>query len=82
MGSFALQGMKGTSIAVRSCSFFPSIARAERIAGTEHPAPTMKDTSDLPLMPTLRNKRSKRKLTRARYPEASRRARSKKRMSS
>ena len=48
IGSLALQGIKGTSIAVISFSFGFSTVLAVIIPGTEQPVPTIKGIMDLP----------------------------------
>ena len=71
MGSFALQGTKGTSLAVLSFSFGSSTVRAVLIPGTEHPVPTMNGMIDLPERPNFLKISSKKNAIRDLYPLAS-----------
>ena len=71
IGSFALHGMKGTSIAVISFSFGSSTVLAVMIPGTEHPVPTMNGMMDFPDNPNFLNKASRKKAILDIYPLAS-----------
>ena len=71
MGSFALQGTKGTSLAVISFSFGFSTVLAVIIPGTEQPVPTIKGIMDLPDKPNFLKTASKKKAILDIYPVAS-----------
>ena len=71
IGSFALQGTKGTSIAVISFSFWFSTVLAVMMPGTEHPVPTMKGMIDFPERPNFLNRASRKNAILDMYPVAS-----------
>lgn len=71
IGSLALQGINGTSIAVISFSLGFSTVLAVIIPGTEQPVPTIKGIMDLPDKPNFLKTASKKKAIRDIYPVAS-----------